>query len=265
MGEFVEKESNIWACIYRSINRRRDNNDYDVENEGSKELLYQSFNNAKTHVFQKFAPLKGKEANCFTKPAQSHIDNSSVNEIREDEEEDDQDEQDVGQHIIISRFSSKNDPPDTVESSEIDSNLVRSNKKASSRKNSNITSNSRSGPHSQKTLPHFSSDIVTSERKNKPSADDFKEEEMMVIYYVSTVIRLSKISDGFKAIAQYEQKGKMSKLAEAHIYKLLGVLHMLSEEKDYHKAKDFFEKSATSFASFNCMRGFGITKLAILR
>ena len=162
MGEFVEKESNIWACIYRSINRRRDNNDYDVENEGSKELLYQSFNNAKTHVFQKFAPLKGKEANCFTKPAQSHIDNSSVNEIREDEEEDDQDEQDVGQHIIISRFSSKNDPPDTVESSEIDSNLVRSNKKASSRKNSNITSNSRSGPHSQKTLPHFSSDIVTS-------------------------------------------------------------------------------------------------------
>jgi hypothetical protein len=33
LNDFVEREANIWACIYRGINRKKDNDDYDTEED----------------------------------------------------------------------------------------------------------------------------------------------------------------------------------------------------------------------------------------
>ena len=43
MDIFIRKEANIWACIYRSVNIKRDNIKYDEENENSRILLANSF------------------------------------------------------------------------------------------------------------------------------------------------------------------------------------------------------------------------------
>ena len=40
MKDLVEKEANIWACIYRGINRKKENNEYDEEEDNSESLIY---------------------------------------------------------------------------------------------------------------------------------------------------------------------------------------------------------------------------------
>ena len=101
--------------------------------------------------------------------------------------------------------------------------------------------------------------------KSNSVDDKFMVEEFLVIYYVSIVIRLSKLSDGHKAITEYNKKKGLSKIALAHIYKILGVLTMLSEEKDYYKAKGYFERSVYYFNKIKARKGYAISKLALVR
>jgi hypothetical protein len=242
MNEFVEKESNIWACIYRSINRIRDDMHYDEETEEGQGKLFNSFKLDNTAAFMNF--------NSRIKPNQKlpFFENRAVDEIAEDEDEDNTEQ------INVIQPSSKTIHEENWESTDYDGNFLHTHSNTS-----NHTSN-REGTHFHASRPNKS-------KSNKPklSSEHFKEEEMMVVYYVATVIRLSKISDGFKAIEQYKKKISVSKLWKAHIYKLLGVLNMLSEQKNYNTAKRWFKKSLEWFSKIDCMRGFAITKLALLR
>ena len=52
LNEFVECESNIWACIYRGINRKKDNNEYDEEEEASGFMMMHSMNDTALNSFQ---------------------------------------------------------------------------------------------------------------------------------------------------------------------------------------------------------------------
>ena len=60
----------------------------------------------------------------------------------------------------------------------------------------------------------------------------FMDEEMLVVHYISIVIRLLKFSDGLKAISEYEKKKGLSKRAQAHIFKLKGVLGLISDKEE---------------------------------
>jgi hypothetical protein len=46
LSELVNSEANIWACIYRGINRKKDNNDYDEEDldDDSQYMMMHSMN-----------------------------------------------------------------------------------------------------------------------------------------------------------------------------------------------------------------------------
>ena len=50
--ELVEKESNIWACIYRGINRKKDNNEFDEEEEPSGIMMMNSMNDNALNIFK---------------------------------------------------------------------------------------------------------------------------------------------------------------------------------------------------------------------
>lgn len=242
MKEFVEKESNIWACIYRSINKVRDDMHYDEETEEGQDKLFNSFKLGNTTAFMNF--------NSRLKPTQKFpfLENRAVDEIEEDDDEDNTEQ------INVLQPSSKTIIEENYESTEYDGNFLHTHSNASN----NTTS---------REITRFNAPRSNKSKLNKPrlSSEHFKEEEMMVVYYVSTVIRLSKISDGFKAIEQYKKKQSVSKLCKAHIYKLLGVLNMLSEQKNYATAKRCFNKALECFSKIDCMRGFAVTKLALLR
>ena len=97
------------------------------------------------------------------------------------------------------------------------------------------------------------------------TSNQFKVEEMLVIYYISIVIRLCKLSDGLKAINEYKKKKDLSKRATAHLYKLEGVLTLLSEKKEYHEAKKHFNNALKYFYKIGSTKGRAICRLALVR
>ena len=257
LNDFVEKESNIWACIYRSINRKKDTNEYDEENEDSKLLLAQSFKFASTQAFKDFS-YKRFTNKMIPKPMASPVKKQTqVSEIKEAEDEDGLDS------LPVSRLNSKADNigknvPENEEHGEV--NLLKVHRIPGKQ-----SSSSKIIPKFQNTVGGALGVKPRNASGFKNAVDQFKVEEMLVVYYVATVIRLSKFSDGLKAINEYKKKKGLSKITQAHIYKLLGVLTMLAEKKDYQKAKKYLIKAGECFSEAECRRGLAITKLAILR
>jgi tetratricopeptide (TPR) repeat protein len=94
---------------------------------------------------------------------------------------------------------------------------------------------------------------------------ELKVEESLVIHYISIVIRLLKLSDGMKAIQEYRKKKGLSKRASAHLYKLEGLLALLSEKKEYDEAKKCFHESLKLFHKINSAKGKAICRLALVR
>lgn len=59
LSDFVEREPNIWACIYRGINRKKDNNEYDEEEEYSGFMMMHSMNDTALNSFQEHFGRRG--------------------------------------------------------------------------------------------------------------------------------------------------------------------------------------------------------------
>lgn len=244
LTDFVEKEANIWACIYRSINRKKDNNEYDEENEDSKMILAQSFKMSNTMAFK---DLNYKRTGGINNPVKLSPmrKGMEVSEIKEDEHENDLDS------LPVTRVGSKYDAKNKIslpDPNSIKESLLTIQEGMSTPKQS----------FSSKVIGRIPESIDTtvsvrtrgaSASKNK--SEIIKVEEFLVIYYVATVIRLSKFSDARKAIYEYKTKKGLSKLGMAHLYKLMGLLTMLSEQKDYHKAKKYFNKALECFSEIN--------------
>ena len=158
MNEFVEKESNIWACIYRSINRVRDDMHYDEETEEGQGKLFNSFKMGNTTAFMNF--------NSRLKPTQKFpfLENRAVDEIEEDEDEDNTEQ------INVLQPSTKTILEENYESTDYDGNFLHTHTNPS-----NGTS-SREGSR-------FHAPRSNKAKSNKPklSSEHLKEEEMMVV------------------------------------------------------------------------------------
>lgn len=248
LNKFVEKEANIWAWIYRSINRKKDNNEYDEENEDSKMLLEHSFKFAETQVFKDFTYRRKNELI-------KQLDfNKYQEEVKEDNDENKSDTNKSDSRKLEQRPSNDSESSQDEESLQVPSLFLY--KKTSS---------------SNKHIPRVKDDYLTPLHYDRaisvPKINllSSEVEELLVIYYVSAVIRLSKFSDALKAINEYRKKKSLSKPAQAHMYKILGVLSMVNEKKDYNKAKKYFKKSIEKFVDLNWIRGKAIAKLALLR
>lgn len=150
-----------------------------------------------------------------------------------------------------------------------DPNRLRINKRNLTKKISNLSHKENNANFSRlktetsttSTLNLLSKSLTVSLINSK----QFKDEELLVIHYISIVIRLLKLSDALKAINEYNKKEGLSKRAQAHLAKLQGVLTMLSEKKEYKEAKKHFDTAFNLFHKIGSTKGRAICRLALVR
>ncbi|CAI2386882.1 unnamed protein product [Moneuplotes crassus] len=240
LNEFVEKESNIWACIYRGINRKKDTHEYDEQNESCLQLIANSFKLSGSQMYKDFTYRRKHGLANLLKPQKISFhpkDNDSEDASSKDNE--------VEEQTSKPKFYTRTESIDS-ESNEKDSIEKKSPKEI---------------PRVKIGLP---SPLKIKLQKSH-CEERSQAEELMVIYYVATLIRLSKFSDATKAMNEYKKKDNLSKKAQAHMYKMFAVLAMMNEEKDYREAKRYFIKSMKKFTELRCIRGQAIAHLGTLR
>jgi len=239
LNEFVKKESNIWACIYRSVNRKKDNIDYDEEDEGYHQLLANSFKLAESQIFKDFTYRRKNQLSNLLRPHKLVLKGfPQSEEVDEENNENSEYYSKISENNLKEKIALEND-----------------------KDQGSILFHKRGKP----SMARLKTQLVGPFEMKKSSQEGIQTEEMLVIYYVATLIRLSKFSDALKAINEYKKKDNLSKQAQAHMYKIFGVLTMMNEEKDYYKAKKYFKKSIEKFIDLNCVRGNAIAHLAWLR
>jgi hypothetical protein len=255
LNDFVEKEPNIWACIYRSINRMKDNNQYDEENDNSREILARSFKNSSFVAFKDFGFSRG-----LTDDQQKleNLKDKIIKPMPEFLKIVEDDEYNLAED---SNTNTKN----TVHNSDFNSRISQGVFSSENSKDSFHKQRSKTTSKFQNTLSATQFNTRFNLKMNRSVSEQFKVEEFLVIYYVSIVIRLSKLQDGMKAINEYNKKKSLSSLACAHISKVLGVLSMLSEDKKYQEAKEHFNKSISHFKKIKSPIGLTISRLALIR
>ena len=188
LNDFVEKEANIWACIYRSINRKKDNNEYDEEE--SEYLQLNTLSDGQSTSFdddlQRTSTMQTSNLMQFQSPFFEGIED--IEEIKEEEKEDEKDEtKDDKEENDKSEFDSvdldnENLSPKNQLSSRPSMNKHRmsvNNAKDIKRLSTKIrrlsTDNIEIKP--LKNLRKSASSIVTENNK-------FKDEEMLVVQYI---------------------------------------------------------------------------------
>ena len=265
MDRFIKKEANIWAWIYRSVNRKKDNIDYDEENENSRMLLANSFKET-NGLRMRSNTYQQKNLNAISESKVKKINDkpsllSPINaEKREAEIEDF-----FNSNMVIKSNSTKNDGLEGYPSTQSQDVCVSGLKIDEGDIKTSYATPSKLATKFQHTMgvTNFSKAVSSDESSAKRS--QCKVEEMMVIYYATTAIRLSMISDSAKALSVYKKKYGISKVSQGNILKLIGVTKMLSEDKNFNKAKVYFTKALEIFSKINCSKGWAACKLAILR
>lgn len=293
MKDFVEKESNIWAWIYRGINRKKNNDNFDEEEEEmmphSSTLQDINLNFLQGKNLARSISLSSKflwifkinldEENGLLKNKKHQIlkQMTAVMEEQEDQEDlnenydEEEDFNDI--HNLVDIKLVKNQ---SVNLQPVQNNLKPSSLEPSKSgvfgRNSNQQLDSLALMEFTKIKSGIlyerkASGVLKSLNKNNRRRVSLSNssEEMLVIYYISIVIRLWKLSDAQKAIQEYQKKKGLSNRALAHIYKLRGVLAMLSEKKEMNEAKNWFKQALQYFYKIGSEKGRAICRLALVR
>ena len=215
LHEFVSKEANLWACIYRGINRKKDNNDFDKEIE-----FFQDFK--RSHTFGEMATTQRKPL-CVPKPVwlQKLVSDDRNNHTIQEENEM------SASHQSVSCSEKNDDKSSSSAGSSMDENVMdtirvdMALRAGLSAKDSSIQKKSKSD--CMQLVAH--KNILSSQ--DRASIAEFQAEESLVVTYVSICIRLSKLADGFKAITEFNKKRQLSLRVQAHLYQFKGVIAML--------------------------------------
>ena len=123
MNDFVEKEANIWAWIYRGINRKKDNNEYDEEDE-DEFLHLNTMMGESSNLFEEgFNRLSSMEIpNNFKLRTPLFEGTHQIEEIKEEKEEDKEDDSSLTDYDNPS--SNEDESPKLSKSKTKEANLV---------------------------------------------------------------------------------------------------------------------------------------------
>jgi hypothetical protein len=97
--------------------------------------------------------------------------------------------------------------------------------------------------------------ILKPKNGESESLTKFKDEEMLVLYYISIVIRLCKLSDARKAINEYSKKTFLSKRARAHLSQFKGLLAILSKSNKFPEIRDQFQNAIELYREMGNKQG----------
>lgn len=265
MDRFIKKEANIWACIYRSVNLKKDNIDYDEENENSRILLANSFTD-KSGLRIRSSTYQQKAIDKIVESKQKQANDKPilVSPLNVEKREVDIEEFFIS-NLNTNNKSTKNDGLDAYPSTQSQDVCTPGLRIDEGEIKTSYATPSKLATKFQHTMgvTNFSKAISSDSQGSKRSQS--KVEEKLVIYYAVTAIRLSMVSDSAKALSLYKKKFGISRISQGNILKLIGVTKMLSEDKNFSKAKIYFSKALEIFTKIYCCNGWTACKLAVLR
>lgn len=244
--ELVGMETNIWAWIYRSLNRKKDVKYYNSGDELSLERL----------SVNRLTGRNRKE------------DMHAMEKLTEEENESSWDESSnsVNDNIL----SSKNENVDRGVERHYRSHFRVSFKSDTGKEDDeeedkhNSEGNREENSLKKPTERAKVNKIVDVEQQKKSK---FFEEEMLVIYYITNLILINQQQDALRALTEYTQKSGISYIGSANLYKIYAVLLMMGkmEDKKYQTAVKCFKKARKFFYDSQCKKGVGLWKFGLAK
>ena len=268
LAEFVEREANIWACIYRAINRKKHTDEYDEE-----DLIYKPKFARSLTIDIKSSPDKFDISKNRSGAMPQALTPLTENAIIEEESDDGYSDSPGNSGIKLNphrKPSSKMNVEITEDSDSLgdisysDDEDIPAPLLSSKQVNLILTENTKqSSNFSQSDFSKMSSTRVI--RSDSKINENTRVEEMLVMYYITIVIRLCKLSDGRKAIIEYSKKKNLSVRAQAHLHQFRGVLSMMYTKKDAKEIEMHFNNAFKCYEQIKSTKGMAICKLALLR
>jgi len=204
LKDLVEREANIWACIYRAINRKKDNNEFDEEEEEEDSELMQINSMNDDYLLQ----FKNNELmpNNHLMPTKKYPNLQVIHEANDcskiEEEDDSLVKDDSFEDTSFADSSNPDEPRAALEkcltrkSSKVSNkpSLVRRRSKAFQKKISSIAKksyySSMTRMNSEKSQFQSLGTLKRSSGEFKAQTQSYLDEEMLAVYYISIVIRL---------------------------------------------------------------------------
>lgn len=258
METLIGMESNIWACIYRSVNRKK-NIKYENDDLNGNNSDYFTSDNERSveriSVTTKSIAMKyreNEEINTMERlieeeneSSSDELNDSTLNNILKGNNTDFDrgSELNYKSHFRISPKATDRKPQHA--DIENESKMDVTDKKASKRHRHKVTSN------------------MDTHLKSK-----FFDEELLVIYYATNLVLINKNGDALKAVSEYLTKRGISDLGSAILYKLYAVLLLMNKNQtsdDVQKAVNYFKKAGRLFYSIGCKKGLALCKFGLAK
>lgn len=268
LNELVEREANIWACIYRGINRKKHTDEYDSESNYDKS----KFNRSMTYT------LSSEDSQNDLLPANKHFETlmymKKENAVIHEESEysskscslDSKDEGSVSSISDetlkeIKRMSSISLEPIALDKEATYDKPIKSLSHSSSKNISSTLLRSKTMGRQRFNSFTFNqnSDLSTN------SDTRFTLESLLVVYYVCTAIRISKYTDGLKAIEEYSKKTQLCTRCQAHLKQYKAVIDLLTRSNLMDARLDFKAAFNLYQDKLADLKGQAICQYAILR
>lgn len=245
--DFLSNERNIWAWIYRAINKKKATDDYDEvvndkEDKPAKPTLIR-FQTVKVS-FQEDQLEATEEKKDYKTPTM--LDDMAF-------EDSSQEDLDFGQRAAARAKSVQKKKSSLWRETEfdIDERDTRDNRPQRGRRTS-VKFESRK------------SILKGGEDPDKKLRRKMLIEESMVMHYITICLRLCKLTDAFKAINEYRTKPRLSPLAQAHLYQYEGCLSLIHCKNSFEQAERYFIDAIKWYEEINCQRGVAVCRLALL-
>ncbi|CAI2380040.1 unnamed protein product [Moneuplotes crassus] len=288
LNDLVKIEANIWACIYRGINRKKDNDEYDLENP-----VFSPHDFRRSQTIEKF---DNKLQLLASSPCQEVEQISPVHDgddvIHEHDEELYSDSSDDLQRCTplnkdnplivikpVKKISSKKKDRRMSyripQFSKIKFNDSESEEFSDDSSSDSVEILELKKDQPKRTQSCFSkapNQLAEALMKKKTLNKDileglsvFSHEEMLVMYYVSIGIRLCKLSDCRKAIKEYSKKENLSYKARGHLYQFQGLIALMNSKADKEEVENNFKSAIVQYENAKCLKGIAICKLGLLK
>ncbi|CAI2386420.1 unnamed protein product [Moneuplotes crassus] len=254
-SDLIENERNIWACIYRAVNKKAPTDDYDEavdesERRNSDLFPIKRVQTIKLDLNEEYESDDSEEKKNTKTPA------AFLNAVQFEESDhwdSDSEEEKDRYHTYEKRKRQKQVSLTRRNNVDEEYNIDPCPKKRARR--TSLTN---------KVKPVLKTPRNTCKNSKDLHKKKLRAEEAMVVYYISICIRLCKLSDARKAITEYLAKPNISALAKAQIYQFQAFLSMMHSKISLKELENSFIKAIEEYKNINCGKGIAICNLGIL-